>query len=62
MTEHFITLSTTQLNNYLGLPKMRQGDTNTQDIETIMPASGKLSQFDCLSVFFNDVLHNRTAI
>ncbi|WP_332372525.1 BppU family phage baseplate upper protein [Lactococcus cremoris] len=58
MTEHFITLSTTEPNNYVGLLKMRQGDTNTQEIEATITANGQLFKFDRLAVFFNAVLPN----
>ncbi|WP_139008628.1 SGNH/GDSL hydrolase family protein [Lactococcus lactis] len=62
MTEHFITLSTTEPNNYVGLLKMRQGDTNTQEIEATITANGQLFKFDNLSVFFNAVLPNGNVI
>ena len=62
MTEHFITLSTTEPNNYVGLLKMRQGDTNTQEIEATITANGQLFKFDRLSVFFNAVLPNGNVI
>ncbi|MDM7654264.1 BppU family phage baseplate upper protein, partial [Lactococcus cremoris] len=62
MTEHSITLSTTEPNNYVGLLKMRQGDTNTQEIEATITANGQLFKFDNLSVFFNAVLPNGNVI
>lgn len=62
MTEHFITLSTTEPNNYVGLLKMRQGDINTQTIQAIITANGQLFNFDHLSVFFNAVLPNGNVI
>lgn len=62
MTDHFITLSTTEPNNYVGLLKMRQGDTNTQEIEATITANGQLFKFDNLSVFFNAVLPNGNVI
>ena len=62
MTKHFITLSTTEPNNYVGLLKMRQGDINTQEIEATITANGQLFKFDNLSVFFNAVLPNGNII
>lgn len=62
MTEHFITLSTTEPNNYVGLLKMRQGDINTQTIQATITANGQLFKFDRLSVFFNAVLPNGNVI
>ncbi|KSU25579.1 putative glycerophosphodiester phosphodiesterase 1 [Lactococcus lactis] len=62
MTEHFITLSTTEPNNYVGLLKMRQGDINTQTIQATITANGQLFKFDGLSVFFNAVLPNGNVI
>ncbi|MDT2905892.1 BppU family phage baseplate upper protein [Lactococcus lactis] len=62
MTEHFITLSTTEPNNYVGLIKMRQGDINTQTIQATITANGQLFKFDRLSVFFNAVLPNGNVI
>lgn len=62
MTDHFITLSTTEPNNYVGLLKMRQGDINTQTIQATITANGQLFKFDRLSVFFNAVLPNGNVI
>lgn len=62
MTEHFITLSTTEPNNFVGLLKMRQGDINTQTIQATITANGQLFNFDRLSVFFNAVLPNGNVI
>lgn len=62
MTEHFITLSTTEPNNYVGLLKMRQGDINTQTIQATITANGQLFKFDRLSVFFNAVLPNGNVV
>lgn len=62
MTDHFITLSTTEPNNYVGLLKMRQGDINTQTIQATITANSQLFKFDRLSVFFNAVLPNGNVI
>ena len=62
MTEHFITLSITEPNNYVGLLKMRQGDINTQTIQATITANGQLFNFDRLAVFFNAVLPNGNVI
>ncbi|WP_167599019.1 BppU family phage baseplate upper protein, partial [Lactococcus sp. EKM106P] len=62
MTEHFITLSTTEPNNYVGLLKMRQGDINTQTIQATITANGQLFNFNHLAVFFNAVLPNGNVI
>ncbi|QGJ84691.1 baseplate/receptor binding protein [Lactococcus phage proPhi6] len=62
MTKHFITLSTTEPNNYVGLLKMRQGDINTQTIQATITANGQLFNFDHLAVFFNAVLPNGNVI
>ncbi|WP_251900912.1 SGNH/GDSL hydrolase family protein [Lactococcus lactis] len=62
MTEHIITLSTTEPNNYVGLLKMRQGDIASQSIQTIITANGQLFNFDHLAVFFNAVLPNGNVV
>ncbi|MGO2934784.1 MAG: BppU family phage baseplate upper protein [Lactococcus cremoris] len=62
MTEHFITLSTTEPNNYVGLIKLRQGDVASQSIQATITANGQLFNFDRLSVFFNAVLPNGNVV
>ncbi|MCT0476436.1 BppU family phage baseplate upper protein [Lactococcus cremoris] len=62
MTEHFITLSTTEPNNYVGLIKLRQGDKDSQVLNVTVTENGKLFKFDGLAVFFNSVLPNGTVV
>lgn len=62
MATYHLTLSTTEPNNYVGLLKMRQGDTNTQTIQATISANGQLFKFDGLSVYLNAVLPNGNVV
>lgn len=62
MSNYSINLSTTEPNNYVGLIKFRQGDTNSQSIEATITENGQLFKFDRLSVFFNAALSNGNVV
>ena len=52
MTEYFITLSTTEPNNNIGIVKLRHADVNSQDIITQIVENGQPKSFDGLQPFF----------
>lgn len=52
MTEHFITLSTTEPNNNIGIVKLRHGDVNSQDIVAQIVENGQPKNFKGLQPFF----------
>ena len=52
MTEHFITLSTTEPNDYVGLIKLRHADTNSQIITAQIVENGRPKNFAGLTPFF----------
>jgi hypothetical protein len=52
MTEHFITLSTTEPNNNVGIVKLRHGDVNSQAIVAQIVENGQLKNFEGLQPFF----------
>lgn len=52
MTEHFITLSTTETNNNIGIVKLRHADVNSQDIVAQIVENGQPKNFEGLQPFF----------
>lgn len=52
MTEHFITLSTTEPNNNIGIVKLRHADVNSQEIVARIVESGQPKSFEGLQPFF----------
>ena len=52
MTEHFITLSTTESNNNIGIVKLRHADVNSQDIVAQIVENGQPKSFEGLQPFF----------
>jgi len=52
MTEHFITLSTTEPNNNVGIVKLRHADVNSQDIVAQIVENGQPKNFEGLQPFF----------
>lgn len=52
MTEHFITLSTTEPNNNVGIVKLRHADVNSQAIVAQIVENGQPKNFDGLQPFF----------
>lgn len=52
MTEHFITLSTTEPNNNIGIVKLRHADVNSQDIVAQIVENGQPKNFEGLQPFF----------
>lgn len=52
MTEHFITLSTTEPNNNIGIVKLRHADVNSQAIVTQIVENGQPKNFEGLQPFF----------
>ncbi len=52
MTEHFITLSTTEPNNNIGIVKLRHADVNSQAIVAQIVENGQPKNFDGLQPFF----------
>ena len=52
MTEHFITLSTTEPNNNIGIVKLRHADVNSQSIVAQIVENGQPKSFDGLQPFF----------
>lgn len=52
MTEHFITLSTTEPNNNVGIVKLRHADVNSQSIVAQIVENGQTKNFDGLQPFF----------
>lgn len=52
MTEHFITLSTTEPNNNVGIVKLRHADVNSQDIVAQIVENGQSKSFEGLQPFF----------
>lgn len=52
MTEHFITLSTTEPNNNIGIVKLRHADVNSQDIVAQIVENGQLKNFEGLQPYF----------
>lgn len=60
MSNYSINLSTTEPNNYVGLIKMRQGDSESQTLNVMVTADGLPFIFDRLSVYFNAVMPDGT--
>ena len=52
MTEHFITLSTTEPNNNVGIVKLRHADVNSQAIVARIVENGQPKSFEGLQPFF----------
>lgn len=52
MTEHFITLSTTEPNNNIGIVKLRHADVNSQSIVAQIVENGQSKSFEGLQPFF----------
>ncbi|MCT1190999.1 phage baseplate upper protein [Lactococcus lactis] len=52
MTEHFITLSTTEPNNNVGIVKLRHADVNSQAIVAQIVEDGQPKNFEGLQPFF----------
>ena len=52
MTEHFITLSTTEPNNNVGIVKLRHADVNSQAIVVQIVENGQPKSFEGLQPFF----------
>ena len=52
MTEHFITLSTTEPNNNIGIVKLRHADVNSQAIVARIVENGLPKSFEGLQPFF----------
>ncbi|MCT1227922.1 DUF2479 domain-containing protein [Lactococcus lactis] len=52
MTEHFITLSTTEPNNNVGIVKLRHADVNSQAIVAQIVENGQPKSFEGLQPFF----------
>lgn len=52
MTEHFITLSTTEPNNNVGIVKLRHADVNSQAIVAQIVENGQSKSFEGLQPFF----------
>ncbi|MDT2912123.1 BppU family phage baseplate upper protein [Lactococcus lactis] len=52
MTEHFITLSTTEPNNNIGIVKLRHADVNSQAIVAQIVENGQPKNFKGLQPFF----------
>ena len=52
MTEHFITLSTTEPNNNIGIVKLRHADVNSQAIVAQIVDNGQPKNFEGLQPFF----------
>lgn len=52
MTEHFITLSTTEPNNNIGIVKLRHADVNSQDIVAQIVENGQPKSFEGLQPYF----------
>ncbi len=52
MTEHFITLSTTEPNNNVGIVKLRHADVNSQAIVAQIVENGQPKDFEGLQPFF----------
>lgn len=52
MTKHFITLSTTEPNNYVGIVKLRHADVNSQDIVAQIVENGQPKNFEGLQPYF----------
>lgn len=52
MTEHFITLSTTEPNNNIGIVKLRHADVNSQAIVAQIVENGQPNSFEGLQPFF----------
>lgn len=52
MTEHFITLSTTEPNNNIGIVKLRHADVNSQAIVAQIVENGQPKNFEGLQPFF----------
>ena len=52
MTEHFITLSTTEPNNNVGIVKLRHADVNSQAIVAQIIENGQPKNFEGLQPFF----------
>ena len=52
MTEHFITLSTTEPNNNIGIVKLRHADVNSQAIVARIVENGQPKNFEGLQPFF----------
>ena len=52
MTEHFITLSTTEPNNNIGIVKLRHADVNSQAIVAQIVENGQPKSFEGLQPFF----------
>src|SRR5574337_642727 len=52
MTEHFITLSTTEPNNNIGIVKLRHADVNSQAIVAQIVENGQTKSFEGLQPFF----------
>ena len=52
MTEHFITLSTTEPNNNVGIVKLRHADVNSQAIVAQIVENGQPKNFEGLQPFF----------
>ncbi|WP_170275130.1 BppU family phage baseplate upper protein [Lactococcus lactis] len=52
MTEHFITLSTTEPNNNVGIVKLRHADVNSQAIVVQIVENGQSKSFEGLQPYF----------
>ena len=52
MTEHFITLSTTEPNNNVGIVKLRHADVNSQAIVAQIVENGQSKSFEGLQPYF----------
>lgn len=52
MTDHFITLSTTEPNNNIGIVKLRHADVNSQAIVAQIVENGQPKNFEGLQPFF----------
>lgn len=52
MTEHFITLSTTEPNSNIGIVKLRHADVNSQAIVARIVENGRPKSFEGLQPFF----------
>ena len=52
MTEHFITLSTTEPNNNIGIVKLRHADVNSQAIVVQIVENGQPKRFEGLQPYF----------
>ncbi len=52
MTEHFITLSTTEPNNNIGIVKLRHADVNSQTIVAQIVENGQPKSFEGLQPYF----------